>query len=258
MISSYNIKKYLSYLYEKKIGSPIPAEILESWANLSDIEVKDHLNALYASWRMTEAESKAIEDDFYIKNARSKPIIPAIMEDEGNIPELESDVGYYEYPENPKRYKPLLLVVGICVLLIGVVYFVRSSTVNATIAEETKQELDEVKKEVEKVNNSVANERKQNEEYRQKQEAQRLQKIKDLEFRASQEKQAYIECEEKMIMNADQYENTKNKVTLRFRKQKDEAAYYYEQTLYWQSEGIKHKANYDNLQNEISRLKTNK
>lgn len=64
MINSKNIIEYIKFLYQKKYYKEIPPEILNSWENLKDDEIQNHLAQLYKKWNLNDISINMIEQAF--------------------------------------------------------------------------------------------------------------------------------------------------------------------------------------------------
>lgn len=130
MINSHNIQKYISFLYEKKTGKQIPNETLESWTGLDDVEVAEHLNAMYSNWKVTINDAKAYENEFIAKGARPKPVIPIIDEPQPEPhfspkpePVLVQQTNPDPYPTEKKNFKVYWLAIsGLALVIIATVF----------------------------------------------------------------------------------------------------------------------------------------
>ena len=69
MINSSNITQYINFLFQQKNGVPAPQDVLASWANLNDEEVKVHIQTLYQHWNLPIDEIQSLEHQFEQLNA---------------------------------------------------------------------------------------------------------------------------------------------------------------------------------------------
>ncbi len=124
-INSKNIANYISYLHQWKLQQAAPTDLINSWAQLNDAEIPEHLNNLYKMWNIDYSTIDQLNDDFFRKTA----YVPTPST--GNNPKNSS--------KQILQYVIIGLLLIVVVFLAKMLFFNKPSieTTQANVAKET-------------------------------------------------------------------------------------------------------------------------
>ncbi|HRP89483.1 MAG TPA: hypothetical protein PKX92_05545 [Edaphocola sp.] len=88
-INSQNITLFIDFLHRKKIGTPASFELIQSWSELNNEEITQHLNNLYKKWELDYSTVATWSDEF-LSSSRAKtdapPMPPKIVNTPKEVP----------------------------------------------------------------------------------------------------------------------------------------------------------------------------
>lgn len=64
MINKQNIAQYITFLFRQKNGQQAPEQIINSWRQIDESAIREHLQGLYNHWQMSPQESQQLEQAF--------------------------------------------------------------------------------------------------------------------------------------------------------------------------------------------------
>ncbi|OJU75942.1 MAG: hypothetical protein BGO09_14065 [Bacteroidetes bacterium 47-18] len=64
MINKQHIAQYIAFLFQQKNGQQAPQEIIDSWQQIEESAIQEHLQGLYNHWQMSPQESQRLEQAF--------------------------------------------------------------------------------------------------------------------------------------------------------------------------------------------------
>lgn len=64
MINKQNIAQYITFLFRQKNGQQAPEQIINSWRQIDESAIREHLQGLYNHWQMSPQEFQQLEQAF--------------------------------------------------------------------------------------------------------------------------------------------------------------------------------------------------
>lgn len=120
IINRNNVVDYINFLYQKRMNQPAPADLLNSWRDLTENEVAIHLNGLYTHWNLDAITAKNYEQEFATKGGKT-PIMPPVGNyNTGSYSSAQPQPTYNYPPPQPEPTKKSNAWIWIILLLIAV------------------------------------------------------------------------------------------------------------------------------------------